>query len=138
MRLFMKDRVVFIKKKKLNVLTIAILTALIVVLLMTYAVKFYIPYIQMKCSSKANIILNSIINESVKKELENVSYENLANVSYNSEGEVKAILCDTVKMSIIKHNISQNIVNELKKDNSFYITVPLVYISSNPLILSRL
>ncbi len=134
MRLFSSEKIIVVRKKNINVFALTVLTALLIVLFLNYMVKGYIPYIEMKCRTGANNMLNRIINEAVKKELENVTYDTLAKVTFDDGGRVKAVLCDTVKMSLLKHNISERITQALKKDNSFYITVPLVYISKNPLV----
>ena len=131
--MFSKERNVA-KKRKGNVFLVAIISATLCILLCTYFTRAYIPFLKMKCTSEANIYLNSVINTAVKQELEKVTYDSLVKVTYNEEGNVKSILCDTVEMNLLKHNVSQKVVEELKKNNAFHITVPLVYISSNPLI----
>ncbi len=134
MQLFRKEKIVIIRRKKVKKSVVLIILFLLLVFILKYIFKAYIPYIKMKCHTESNRYLNDIINKAVQKELSNINYDSLVDVKYDSNGNVKAVLCDTVKMSLLKHNVSQNIIDLFKKNNCFRIRVPLVYISSNPLI----
>ncbi len=134
MRIFRNEKIIVLRKKKIKAVSALMLTAIITLLFLNYSVRAYVPYIKMKCEAGANNLLNEIINNAVQSELEGLSYDSFAKVTYDEKGSVKSVLCDTVKISLVKHRISEKILKGIKKNNSFYIRVPLVYISSNPLI----
>lgn len=79
------------------------------------------------------------INEAVEEVLseEGVTYENIANITYNSQGEITSLSIDPIKINTLKSKISLRIAKKISGIDNKEISLPLGTILGMELFAGR-
>lgn len=89
--------------------------------------------------SKAKILSNSIINETVHNYLveKNISYTDLLKINTNIDGAVTSVEFNTVEITKIKSGIISRIQNNINAQNTVVMNIPTGTLTGNQFLNNR-
>lgn len=112
----------FVRLKRVLISIVAFLIALIV--FCEYHLSNFRPnYIE----TQAEILSSDVINDAVNATLDklNYTYDDLSKIVYSTDGEVKAIETDSIKINYLKSEITKAVEDEISKIYDNEIEIPL-------------
>lgn len=111
-------------KKRAVFLTFILLLGIILSALSYFKFK---PLVYTAAQKRAEIILLNATNEAVLNVLQqnNISYENIAKLSRDSDGRVTSLEIDTVKINFLKSKIAFEIPDILSKREYYDVKIPI-------------
>ncbi|MBQ0084430.1 MAG: sporulation protein YunB [Clostridiales bacterium] len=114
-------------KKRKYVKIISVLISVVLVAVLFYSAirlrKIIVNYAQSRAASIAFKIANDTINRVITDE--NVSYNNIVNLSRNTEGAVSSLEIDVVRINRLKTEISSAIEEKMGNNENFKIGIPI-------------
>lgn len=116
------------KKERLFISAIKIVTAsCIVIFALTWMVIRVRPIILEMAENSAGDIIEYVINEAVREEIETseANYDEIVSFEKNNSGDIKAIYTNTIKINNIKSGIIMRVQRKLKDYDTIEIKVPL-------------
>lgn len=111
-------------KKKSFVLVILILIIGVIYLVFSLF-NNVMPMLMALCKSRAQAVALKITNETVKTELEGITYERLMNFTYNNEGKVTSVSANAIEMNKLSSKVSYIIQDKLLKVTELEVDVPI-------------
>ncbi len=90
-------------------------------------------------NSKAKILSNSIINQTVHKYLQdkNIKYSDLLKINTKEDGSVTSVEFNTVEMTKIKSGIISQIQKEINAQNVVVMNIPIGTLTGNQFLNNR-
>lgn len=89
--------------------------------------------------SKAKILSNSVINQTVYDYLEkkDISYTDIIKINTDSEGNVNSVEFDTVEITKIKSGIISLVQNNINKNETIKMSVPVGTLTGNQFLNNK-
>ena len=90
-------------------------------------------------NSKAKVLSNSVINQTVHKYLQdnNIKYSDLLKINTKEDGTVTSVEFDTVEMTKIKSGIISQMQKEVNAHNVVVMTIPVGTLTGNQFLNNR-
>lgn len=90
-------------------------------------------------NSKAKVLSNSVINQTVHKYLQdnNIKYSDLLKINTKEDGTVTSVEFDTVEMTKIKSGIISQIQKEVNAHNVVVMNIPVGTLTGNQFLNNR-
>ena len=90
-------------------------------------------------NSKAKVLSNSVINQTVHKYLQdnNIKYSDLLKINTKEDGTVNSVEFDTVEMTKIKSGIISQIQKEVNAHNVVVMNIPVGTLTGNQFLNNR-
>ena len=98
---------------KKSFVLICILVIFVSTTLVISLFKNVMPMLLTLCESRAGAVALKITNETVREELESVTYENLMSLKYNEEVKLIAVSANAKEMNKLSSRISYSIQDKL-------------------------
>ena len=95
------------------------------IVIMSLVVKRISPVIKVACSSSAKSVALRVTNETVKEILNNVDYESLVKLTYNSEGKIVGINSNVIEMNKLSSGIAYKVQEKLSNLEDMEIKIPI-------------
>lgn len=133
---------VYIRKKKKNIFYRV--AAVIIALLLT--VIFVLRFLNQKLDViVADMVeeglkntITKIINESVAQSMREGEYRDILSVSYSSDGKVRSMVADSVKINLLCADVGARISEKLDALTRFYVDVDVADVLDDVIVLGRL
>lgn len=111
---------------------------LLLVFLLLFEIRI-VPLVRNSARIASVNLAETAINEAVQEVLgeEGVTYEKIANITYNSQGEITALSIDPVKINTLKSKISLRIAEKISGIDNEEIMLPLGTILGMELFAGR-
>jgi len=89
--------------------------------------------------NKANIVVNTVINETVYNLLdeEGLKYNGICTISRNSDNIVSSVEIDTVKVNLVKTNIISKVQQIISEKQDVVISVPFGTVMGSEYLIGR-
>lgn len=135
------DLMVYIRKKKKNVF--CRIAAVIIALLLT--VIFVLRFLNQKLDViVADMVeeglkntITKIINESVAQGMREGDYRDILSVSYSSDGKVRSMVADSVKINLLCADVGARISEKLDELTRFYVEVDVADVLDDVIVLGK-
>ncbi|MBO5024394.1 MAG: hypothetical protein J6D11_08855 [Clostridia bacterium] len=132
---------VYIRKKKKNVF--CRIAAVIIALLLT--VIFVLRFLNQKLDViVADMVeeglkntITKIINESVAQGMREGDYRDILSVSYSSDGKVRSMVADSVKINLLCADVGARISEKLDELTRFYVEVDVADVLDDVIVLGK-
>lgn len=132
---------VYIRKKKKNIL--CRIAAVIIALLLT--VIFVLRFLNQKLDViVADMVeeglkntITKIINESVAQSMREGDYRDILSVSYSSDGKVRSMVADSVKINLLCADVGARISEKLDELTRFYVEVDVADVLDDVIVLGK-
>lgn len=132
---------VYIRKKKKNIFYRV--AAVIIALLLT--VIFVLRFLNQKLDViVADMVeeglkntITKIINESVAQSMREGEYRDILSVSYSSDGKVRSMVADSVKINLLCADVGARISEKLDALTRFYVDVDVADVLDDVIVLGR-
>ena len=109
-------------RKTFAFILILLITMVVLVILCINRIS---PVIEVACKSKAKAVALQITEETVKEFLNNVEYESLINLTYNSDGKIVGIHANIIQMNKLSSGIAYKIQDKLSNMDRVDVEIPL-------------
>lgn len=115
----------FGKKRKTGI--VMIFTAVLLLVLLTLFEIRVVPLVRNSAKIASVNLAEKAVNKAVEEVLseEGVTYENIAAITYNSQGEITSLAIDPVKINTLKSKISLRIAEKISEINNEEFEIPL-------------
>ena len=116
------------QQRKFIVTAVEIVIFLFVLMLvLTWMIIRVRPIILEMAGNSAGDIIEYVINEAVREEIETskANYSEIVNFEKNASGDIKAVYTNTVKINNIKSGIIMRVQQKLRKYDTIEVKVPL-------------
>lgn len=135
------DLMVYIRKKKKNIF--CRIAAVIIALLLT--VIFVLRFLNQKLDViVADMVeeglkntITKIINESVAQGMREGDYRDILSVSYSSDGKVRSMVADSVKINLLCADVGARISEKLDELTRFYVEVDVADVLDDVIVLGK-
>ena len=132
---------VYIRKKKKNIFYR--IAAVIIALLLT--VIFVLRFLNQKLDViVADMVeeglkntITKIINESVAQGMREGDYRDILSVSYSSDGKVRSMVADSVKINLLCADVGARISEKLDELTRFYVEVDVADVLDDVIVLGK-
>lgn len=132
---------VYIRKKKKNIF--CRIAAVIIALLLT--VIFVLRFLNQKLDViVADMVeeglkntITKIINESVAQGMREGDYRDILSVSYSSDGKVRSMVADSVKINLLCADVGARISEKLDELTRFYVEVDVADVLDDVIVLGK-
>lgn len=109
-------------KKPFVLLAVAVL---LVIISSIYLLNSITPAIKIACQSRAKAIGVQITEETVNEFIQNVEYETLMHITYNSQGKIIAISANIIELNKLSSQISYKIQEKLNNLDKMSVAIPI-------------
>lgn len=109
--------------KKSFVFMIILLSTIAIFII--YLIKIITPTIQTLCENKSKAIALQVTTQTVKEFLKDVDYDELMNLTYDSNGKISSLNADVTNMNKISAEISYKIQEKLEAIQKATINIPI-------------
>lgn len=109
--------------KKSFVFMIILLSTIAIFII--YLIKIITPTIQTLCENKSKAIALQVTTQTVKEFLKDVDYDELMNLTYDSNGKISSLNADVTNMNKISAEISYKIQEKLEAIQKSTINIPI-------------
>ncbi|MBE6654111.1 MAG: hypothetical protein E7608_01485 [Ruminococcaceae bacterium] len=135
------DLMVYIRKKKKNIFYRIAAVILAVLMLAVLILRFL--------NSKLDVIvadmveeglkntITKIINESVAQGMREGDYRDILSVSYSSDGKVRSMVADSVKINLLCADVGARISEKLDELTRFYVEVDVADVLDDVIVLGK-
>lgn len=130
----------FIFKKKKEVVAFYIICAVICICIFLVICEIQLgPIVKNaganELKNELTVLLNKAVNKTVQKEKSN--YGDFVSVEYNEQGEISALVTNTVYINLFKASLSQTVAETVEKCGDFNLSVPLSSIFGSEVLSDR-
>lgn len=119
MRIFAK------KRRKMKCIIFLLITSLILVVLTMRVSTLFNSLAQSKARFEATYAINKVIGETT---VDSKSYSDIIIKEYDGEGKITAVSTDSALINRMQSEISSRVIEELRKNNQYYITLSVANI----------
>ena len=120
-----------------KIVAIIVVSATAAVILSSFFVRVYKPYITTSAIGRADHIIQKILNETILEILKRENCNDLAVIIRDSEKKITGIEINTVKVNIMKSRIINDITHKLDIVKNEKFSVPLFVFLNNPLLSEK-
>ena len=112
-------------RKKTTFLIITVFCIVIILFILIFSYSKIRPIVNVVAKSKLDYLANKIVNASVEKHFENVSYSDIVNIVFTETNNVSAVSINFSHLNTLKSKIMLDISQELENLKETEMKIPL-------------
>ncbi len=132
---------VYIRKKKKNIFYRIAAVILALLLLVLFVLRFLNEKLDVIVADMVEEGLKNtitkIINESVAQSMREGDYKDILSISYSSDGKVRSMTADSVKINLLRADVGARISEKLDALTRFYVEVDVADVLDDVIVLGR-
>lgn len=134
MRVGVRKRIYFKIMYFKRIVALFLVAAIFAIALCGFFTRLYKPYIKALAVSKADYIINSIINETVLNIIDSGNYNSFENIIKDSSNRITGVETDTLSINKFKSEFVSKITQKVNKIHNEKFAIPLLTFLNNPFL----